>query len=78
MRTYVTTPDNDPVYVYQDLLVGIGPERRLNNRQPVGQAMLIADPRPSEHAGHIGAGGGYYTAMIAHMVGGDGRVTAID
>jgi protein-L-isoaspartate(D-aspartate) O-methyltransferase len=59
---------------------GIVPERRLNNGQPSGHAMLIAraGPRPGEHAVHIGAGVGYYTAIIAHMVGADGRVTAIE
>jgi len=79
-RRYVTTPDNDPVYLYQDLLVGIVPERRLNNGQPSGHAMLIAlaDPRPDDHAVHIGAGVGYYTAILAHMVGDSGRVTAIE
>ncbi len=79
-RRYVTTPDDDPVFLYQDLLVGIVPERRLNNGQPSGHAMLIAqaDPRPGEHAVHIGAGVGYYTAILAHMAGESGRVTAIE
>jgi protein-L-isoaspartate(D-aspartate) O-methyltransferase len=79
-RRYVTTPDDDPVYLYQDLLVGIIQERRLNNGQPSGHAMLIAraDPRPGEHAVHIGAATGYYTAILAHMVGDTGRVTAIE
>ena len=73
-RGYVTTPDDDPVYLYQDLLVGLIPERRLNNGEPSGHAMLIAraDPRPGEHAVHIGAGVGYYTAILAHMVGRSG------
>ena len=30
-RGYVTTPGDDPVYLYQDLLVGIIPECGLNN-----------------------------------------------
>jgi protein-L-isoaspartate(D-aspartate) O-methyltransferase len=60
--------------------VGIVPERRLNNGQPSGHAMLIAraDPRPGEHTVHIGAGTGYYTAIVRHMVGSGGRVTAIE
>jgi protein-L-isoaspartate(D-aspartate) O-methyltransferase len=80
LRGYVTTPDDDPVYLYQDLLVGIIRERRLNNGRPSFHAMLIAraDPRPGEHAVHIGAGAGYYTAIVAHMVGSGGRVTAIE
>ena len=77
---YVTTPDDDPIYLYQDVFVGLVPERRLNNGQPSGHAMLMAhaDPRPGGHAVHIGAGVGYYTAIIAHMVGSGGRVTAIE
>jgi len=76
----VTTPDDDPVYLYQNLLVGIIPERGLNNGEPSLHAMLIAaaDPRPGEHVVHIGAGVGYYTAILAHMVGESGRVTAIE
>jgi protein-L-isoaspartate(D-aspartate) O-methyltransferase len=77
---YVPTPSDDPVYLYQDALVGIIPERGLNNGQPWLHAMLIAAaaPRPGEHVVHIGAGVGYYTAILAHMVGESGRVTAIE
>jgi len=77
---YVPTPSDDPVYLYQDALVGIIPERDLNNAQPWLHAMLIAAaaPRPGEHVVHIGAGVGYYTAILAHMVGESGRVTAIE
>ena len=77
---YVTTPDDDPVYLYQDVFVGLVPDRNLNNGQPSGHAMLMAhaDPLPGEHAVHIGAAVGYYTAILAHMVGSDGRVTAIE
>jgi protein-L-isoaspartate(D-aspartate) O-methyltransferase len=77
---YVPTPSDDPVYLYQDALVGIIPERDLNNGQPSLHAMLIAaaSARPDEHVVHIGAGVGYYTAILAHMAGERGRVTAIE
>jgi protein-L-isoaspartate(D-aspartate) O-methyltransferase len=77
---YVTTPDDNPVYLYQDRLVGLIPESRLNNGQPSGHAMMIAqaDPRPGEHAVHIGAGVGYCAAILAHIVGESGRITAIE
>ena len=77
---YVATPSDDPVYLYQDVFVGLIPERNLNNGEPAGHAMLIAcaDARSGEHAVHIGAGTGYYTAILAHMVGDTGRVTAIE
>ncbi len=78
---YVTTPSADPVYLYADLLiVAILPERNLNNGQPSLHAWLIAGaaPRPGEHIVHIGAGVGYYTAILARLVGRRGKVTAIE
>jgi protein-L-isoaspartate(D-aspartate) O-methyltransferase len=79
-RDYVPTPDADPVYLYTDDLVGILPERRLNNGQLSLHAHLIhqALPAEGEHAVHIGAGTGYYTAILAHLVGPSGRVTGIE
>ena len=74
-RGYVATPSDDPVYLYQDALVGIIPDRGVNNGQPSLYAMLIAAaaPQPGEHVVHIGAGVG----ILAHTVGESGRVTAI-
>jgi len=79
-RDYVTTPDADPVYLYTDDLVGILPERRLNNGQPSLHAHLIhqASPAAGEHVVHIGTGTGYYTAILAHLAGPSGRVTGIE
>jgi protein-L-isoaspartate(D-aspartate) O-methyltransferase len=39
-RGYAPTPSDDPVYLYQDVLVGLVPERNLNNGQPTYHAML--------------------------------------
>ncbi len=77
---YVPTPSRNPVYLYADVLAGIIPERNLNNGQPSLHALLIANaaPRPGEHAVHIGAGVGYYTAILQRLVGRSGRVTAIE
>jgi protein-L-isoaspartate(D-aspartate) O-methyltransferase len=77
---YVPTPDADPVYLYTNDLVGIIPERRLNNGQPSLHAHLIhrASPAAGEHVVHIGTGTGYYTAILAHLVGPSGRVTGIE
>ena len=79
-RNYVTTPDADPVYLYTDDLVGILPERRLNNGQPSLHAHLVhqASPAAGEHVVHIGTGTGYYTAILAHLAGPSGRVTGIE
>ena len=77
---YVPTPNRNPVYIYDDVLIGIVPERGLNNGQPWLHALLVASaaPRSGEHAVHVGAGLGYYTAILAHLVGRRGRVTAIE
>ena len=77
---YHMTPDNDPVYLYQDAAVGIVPEKGLNNGQPSFLAFLISlgRLRKGETAVHIGAGLGYYTAVIAQLVGEAGKVTAIE
>lgn len=77
---YIPTPTADPVYLYADILFGIIPERKLNNGQPSLHAMMIhsAGPAPGEHAVHIGAGVGYYAAILHRLVGSTGRVTAIE
>ena len=77
---FVPTPSADPVYVYVDTVVPIVPERRLNNGQPSGHAKWIASAAISEgdHVVHVGTGTGYYTAIMAHLVGSSGRVTGIE
>lgn len=79
-RVYVPTPDADPVYLYTNDLVGIVPERHLNNGQPSLHAHLIhqAAPAAGEHVVHVGTGTGYYTAILAHLAGSSGRVTGIE
>ena len=61
-------------------VIGIVPERNLNNGQPSLHAALFAAaaPQPGEHVVHVGAGVGYYTAILAELVGAEGRVTAIE
>jgi protein-L-isoaspartate(D-aspartate) O-methyltransferase len=78
--TDLPTPDADPVYVYTNDVIEIDPQRRINNREPAFHAKLIAAvlPLPGEHVVHIGAGVGYYTAILAHLVGSTGRVTGIE
>lgn len=77
---YDAPPVSDPVYLYQDAPVAIVPEKRLNNGQPSFLTRLIAagDIREGAHAIHIGTGTGYYTAVIATLVGATGRITGIE
>jgi len=77
---YAPTPDADPFYLYTDDLIGILPDRHINNGQPSLHAYLIhrASPAAGERVVHIGTGTGYYTAILAHLVGPSGRVTGIE
>ena len=77
---YRPTPDDDPVHLYQDIGVGLIPERGLNNGVPQFLAFLIhlGKLKEGEHAVHIGAGVGYYTAIMARLVGPRGKITAIE
>jgi protein-L-isoaspartate(D-aspartate) O-methyltransferase len=79
-HAYVPTPNNDPVYLYTNELVGIIPERNINNGQPSLHAHLLgaAGLVSGEHVVHVGTGTGYYTAIMAQMVGSAGRVTGIE
>jgi protein-L-isoaspartate(D-aspartate) O-methyltransferase len=77
---YRVTPSADPVYLYQDALVAILADKHLNNGQPSFLTSLIAlgRLREGEHAVHVGAGPGYYTAILAQLAGASGHVTAIE
>ncbi|MDQ8731761.1 methyltransferase domain-containing protein [Bradyrhizobium sp. LHD-71] len=79
-RDYALTPDTDPVYLYTDDVVGILPERHINNGQPSLHAHLMhrASPATGERVVHVGTGTGYYTAILAHLAGPSGRVTGIE
>ena len=77
---YRRTPDANPHWLYQDCLVGIVPEKELNNGVPSFLTYLISlgQVNEGEHVVHIGAGLGYYTAVLAKLAGDRGRVTAIE
>jgi protein-L-isoaspartate(D-aspartate) O-methyltransferase len=79
-RGYRPTPTADPVYLYIDNVVQIIAERHLNNGQPSGHARWIASAsiKQGEHVVHIGAGTGYYTAIMSHLAGPPGQVTGIE
>ncbi len=77
---YIDTPSDDLAYLYQDVVVALVPERRINNGQPQLHARCLAalQIKDGETAVHIGTGAGYYTAMLAHLVGSTGSVIAYE
>jgi protein-L-isoaspartate(D-aspartate) O-methyltransferase len=77
---YRATPDADPKHLYHNILVAIDPERRLNNGQPSYLAFCLESLEL--HAGarvlHVGCGVGYYTAIMAEVVGTTGHVMGVE
>jgi protein-L-isoaspartate(D-aspartate) O-methyltransferase len=74
------TTSDDAAVLYQDVLVSLGGEPGLNNGQPSLHAMCLGElaPRKGERAVHVGAGTGYYTAVLAMLVGETGVVDAYE
>lgn len=74
--SYTTTPDADPVFLYQDTLVALDAERGINIGMPSAHALWLSaiDLKPGESVLQIGGGTGYYSAILAELVGADGRV----
>lgn len=62
--------------LYSDCLVAIDPVRGINIGEPALHARCMQELalRDGETVLHVGAGVGYYTAMLAQLVGGAGKV----
>lgn len=71
---------HDPIRLYEDELVVLAPERGINNGSPSLHARWLhqAAVRPGDRVAHIGAGTGYYTALLAELVGREGHVLAVE
>jgi len=78
--SYRTTPEADPRHLYHNILIAIDATRYLNNGQPSLLAYLIdaLELREGEQALHVGCGTGYYTAIMAEVVGREGHVLAVE
>ncbi|ESZ28816.1 MULTISPECIES: protein-L-isoaspartate O-methyltransferase [unclassified Mesorhizobium] len=76
----VTTPSADPAHIYQNVLVTLDDDKGINNGEPFLHAMWIGKlaPKPGEAVTHIGAGTGYYTAVLARLVLPGGTVTGFE
>lgn len=79
-RGYDDVSSRDPAVLYQDTLFALASERGVNNGSPSLHARCLHELalQPGERVAHIGAGTGYYTALIAHLVGPDGHVVAVE
>lgn len=77
---YFPTISGDPRLLYQDVLVALAPERGINNGQPSLHARCLSAVAPlvGETVVHVGAGTGYYSAILASLVSPSGTVIAFE
>lgn len=74
------TEDADPRHVYHNHAIAIDAGRQLFNGVP-GFLLSLIDAlalAPGSRVLHLGAGSGYYSALMAHVVRGRGRILAIE
>jgi protein-L-isoaspartate(D-aspartate) O-methyltransferase len=76
LRDYWTTQDADPRHLCHDVLVAIDEARRP--AEPVAFLYDQLDLAAGEHVVHVGMGTGYYSAILARIVGHSGAVTAVE
>jgi len=72
--------ETDIAGLYDDVLVAIDARRGINNGQPSLHALCIEalQLEEGETVVQVGAGAGYYTAILAHLVGPTGKVVAYE
>ena len=77
---YVKTPSADPAYIYQNNLIALDADKEINNGEPFLHARWIGAvaPQPGETVTHVGAGAGYYSAILSMLVLAGGRVRAVE
>jgi protein-L-isoaspartate(D-aspartate) O-methyltransferase len=70
----------DPRDLYHNVVVSIDRSKDLNNGQPGSLARWIdaLGLQPGDRAFHLGCGVGYYTAIIAEVVGPSGGVVGLE
>jgi protein-L-isoaspartate(D-aspartate) O-methyltransferase len=72
------TPVEDARDLYHNVVVVLDKARDINNGQPSALARWIdaMDLKSGDRVYHVGSGVGYYTAMMAEVVGAGGSVVA--
>ncbi len=77
---HLRLPTNDPSLIYQDVVISLDPKRGVNNGSPSLHAWLMhrVGPLTGATVVHVGAGTGYFSAILANLVGKEGRVLAIE
>lgn len=75
-----STENEDARHLYDNVLVNLDEAKGINNGQPSMWAAFLDQlgVRAGDHLLHLGCGTGYYTAILAEVVGPQGRITAVE
>jgi protein-L-isoaspartate(D-aspartate) O-methyltransferase len=75
-----TTENTDPRNVYHNVLIALEEAKGIHNGQPSLWANYLDQlgVESNNHVLHLGCGTGYYTAILAEVVGPHGKITAIE
>jgi protein-L-isoaspartate(D-aspartate) O-methyltransferase len=78
--SYRTSEDADPRHLCHNVAVAIDPERNLNNGHPSSLAAWLdaLEIGEGQSVFHLGAGVGYFSAIIAEVAGPSGHVVAME
>ena len=76
----VQTPSADPAFLYQNVLVRLDAAKGINNGEPFLHAawMGAVEPKAGDAICHIGAGTGYYSAILSVLALPGGTVNAFE
>lgn len=80
MGEFWTTENDYLQNVYHDVLIALDEKLHINNGEPSLYAYLFNELAiaPRESVLHLGCGTGYYTALMAEIIGLGGQVTAFE
>jgi protein-L-isoaspartate(D-aspartate) O-methyltransferase len=70
----------DPCDVYHNVVISLDRSKDINNGQPGSLALWIdaLALKPGDRVFHLGCGAGYYTAIMAEVVGAGGSVVGVE
>lgn len=76
--SYITV--EDPREVYHNVVISLDRAKDINNGQPgaLGRWIDALELKPGARAYHLGCGVGYYTAIMAEVVGPQGNVVGLE
>lgn len=74
------TPDGDPKHLYHNVLIALDEERGINVGEPSLWARFLvrASVAKGSRVLQVGAGSGYFTAVLAELAGPQGHVVATE